>query len=86
MAKRRCRTSARLAWYGYEDEQSNSYKDYSSTRNVEKELWNEGSIKGNVITLNELWDGPEISAGDADAAIPEVDNNQTDHQDVIMAG
>lgn len=54
-----------LAWYGYQDSTGHTYADYTYTRNVALDLWDENSISGNVITLRKPWDGPALSAGDA---------------------
>lgn len=55
-----------IAWYGYTNAGGYTYPDYTYTRNVSaSNLWPSGGITGNVITLNEPWSGPALSAGDA---------------------
>lgn len=58
-----------LAWYGYTNSQGHTYADYTYTRNVATDsangVWGAGGITGNVITLNQPWAGPLISAGSA---------------------
>ena len=58
-----------LAWYGYTNGDGYTYPDYTYTRNVARDfthgLWNSGGISGNVITLRQPWDGPQLDAGTA---------------------
>lgn len=54
-----------LAWYGYADSTGHVYDDYTYTRNYQNDLWDEGAISGNVITLRDPWMGPAIDAGEA---------------------
>lgn len=58
-----------LAWYGYTDSQGHTYEDYTYTRHVAFDsasgAWGAGGITGNVITLNQPWTGPQLTAGSA---------------------
>lgn len=54
-----------LARYNYSNSFGYVYPDYTYTRNIHTNLWPEGGITGNVITLNEPWAGPDLPAGTA---------------------
>ncbi|ASJ73793.1 DUF4347 domain-containing protein [Granulosicoccus antarcticus] len=54
-----------FAWYGYTNSLGETYADYTYTRNVRLNLWDENAIDGNIITLRNEWTGPTILAGDA---------------------
>ncbi len=54
-----------LAWYGYANSSGRVYDDYTYTRNYRRNLWDEGAVNGNVITLRDPWNGPKIKAGTA---------------------
>ena len=54
-----------FAWYGYQDSTGTTYADYTYTRNVSLDLWDNGAISGNVITLRDPWSGPALAAGSA---------------------
>ena len=54
-----------LAWYGYKNSSGYVYPNYTYTRNVLQNAWNQGGITGNVITLSTPWAGPDLPAGTA---------------------
>lgn len=54
-----------FVWFGYANSFGYIYPDYTYTRNISPtNLWAEGGISGNVITLSSPWAGPALSAGD----------------------
>ncbi|EMI53780.1 hypothetical protein, partial [Rhodopirellula sallentina] len=60
-----------LAWYGYTNNQGDTYDDYTYTRNVDFRpdtgAWAAGAVDqhANTITLIEPWSGQTIAAGTA---------------------
>ena len=60
-----------LAWYGYTDSEGTVYPDYTYTRNVLLDAWENGNIFHNValnryeITLRDPWGGDPLEAGTA---------------------
>lgn len=52
-------------WYGYTNGKGYTYPDYTYSRTYASDIWAEGGITGNVITLKVPWAGSAISSGTA---------------------
>ncbi|MCA9057022.1 MAG: cadherin domain-containing protein, partial [Planctomycetaceae bacterium] len=53
-----------IGWYPYVDSLGDSY-GINYTRDYASQIWAQGGISGNVITLIDPWSGPALSAGTA---------------------
>ena len=56
-----------LAWYGYENSYGFVYADYTYTRDVLQEAWDDGAVdaENQRIQLRQPWSGPDLPAGTA---------------------